>query len=72
MTNTAEYYNPVTWLRKLQYFANSKLSIKFGHPFPPVGRIKDLMGKYPIRILKEEVTPGQSDILFFQTMVSPV
>lgn len=68
MTPTAESYQPRSFLRKLQYYLNTRYGIKIGHPLPPSGRIKTLFLKCPIRLVGDNNQCGETDILFFKKL----
>ena len=62
--NTPAFAEP-KGLRKLQYFLNSRLWLKLGHPFPPHGRIEYLVRQFPIRCIEVDYSSVYIDRIFF-------
>jgi len=51
--------------RKFVYFLNDRLSWKIGHPFPPKGRIIELLQKYPLASIIIDDASALNDRVFF-------
>jgi SAM-dependent methyltransferase len=64
--DTPEFADP-KGPRRLQYFLNSKLWLKIGHPRPPHGRIETLFRQFPIKNIEVDYSSLYCDrVLFFK------
>lgn len=52
-------------LRKLQYWMNTRLWWKIGHPLPPHGRIAKLIHRYPVTFMELDYSSELQDIVIF-------
>ena len=65
--NTPDLAHP-KGLRKFQYFLNSRLWLKIGHPYPPHGRIESLFRRLPIADICVDYSSVYIDrVLFLKT-----
>jgi 2-polyprenyl-3-methyl-5-hydroxy-6-metoxy-1,4-benzoquinol methylase len=62
--NTPAFSRPRNW-RKIQYWLNTNLWLKIGHPLPPHGRIEQLFRKMPISRLTTNYSSPLKDIVVF-------
>jgi 2-polyprenyl-3-methyl-5-hydroxy-6-metoxy-1,4-benzoquinol methylase len=68
-SSTPTYAQPRGW-RKLQYGLNTCLGIKFGHPWPPHGRIAKLLQRYRVASMTLDYSSPLQDIIFFTKPVA--
>jgi len=62
--NTPAFAN-AKGLRRLQYFFNDRLWLKLGHPYPPHGRVENLVRRFPISHIDVDYSSVYIDRIFF-------
>jgi len=68
--NTPAFSQPKGW-QKLQYWLNSYLWFKVGHPMPPHGRIARLLQHQPVTHMTLDYSSPLRDIVVFTKALNP-